>query len=53
MILSHELFYVPWKAHMITEFQLFDGFLRLHFSHSPTWHPICAGCLCKEGSAAA
>lgn len=35
MILSHELFYVPWKAHMVTEFQLFDGFLRFHFHTLP------------------
>lgn len=33
--LSHELFYVPWKAHIVTEFQLFDGFLRFHFHTLP------------------
>lgn len=29
--LSHELFYVPWKAHTMTEFQFFDSFLKILF----------------------
>lgn len=33
--LSHELFYVPWKAYIVTEFQLFDVFLRFHFHTLP------------------